>query len=149
MRFISVVASNLFIFPQTFPACRSASVPTAPSQLMDEMLALLGDHKPCMLFESLFLMCMPDDIRLQLDVSTSLSDIRTLAECADTLWQAREQTEVLSFTSNITDENHVEGRPPRDHVGVTNEMYTKCKCRNTVFSLAKPASNPPFRPPPC
>ena len=24
----------------------------APSQLMDEMLALLGDHKPCMLFES-------------------------------------------------------------------------------------------------
>ena len=85
----------------------------ASSQLMDEMLALLGDHKPCMLFESLFLRCMPDDIRLQL-VSNSFADMRTLAKCADALWQTRGQTEVPSSTSNVTDENHVEGRSPRD-----------------------------------
>ena len=84
-----------------------------PSQLIDEMLALLGDHKPCMLFESLFLRCMPDDIRLQL-VSNSFADMHALAKCADALWQARGQTEVPSFTSNVTDENHVEGRSPRD-----------------------------------
>ena len=41
-----------------------------PSQLMDEMLALLGSHKPCMLFESIFLRCMPEDIRLQLATSS-------------------------------------------------------------------------------
>lgn len=37
-----------------------------PSALMDEMLALLDDHTPCMLFEQLFLNRMPDPIRLQL-----------------------------------------------------------------------------------
>ena len=31
-----------------------------PSALMDEMLALLGDHPPCMLFEQLFLERLPD-----------------------------------------------------------------------------------------
>ena len=44
-----------------------------PSQLMDEMLALLGSHKPCMLFESIFLKCLPEDIRLQL-ATTSFDD---------------------------------------------------------------------------
>ena len=37
-----------------------------PSALMDEMLSLLDDHQPCMLFEQLFLNKMPDHIRLQL-----------------------------------------------------------------------------------
>ena len=37
-----------------------------PSALMDEMLALLGDHPPCMLFEQLFLEWLPEDIRVQL-----------------------------------------------------------------------------------
>ena len=102
----------------------------APSQLMDEMLALLGDHKPCMLFESLFLRCMPDDIRLQL-VSNSSADMCPLAKCADALWQARGQTEVPSFTSNVTDENHVEGRSPRDQ---------RSRTTTTPKSL-KPSSN--------
>ena len=46
-----------------------------PSQVMDETLALLGSHKPCMLFESIFLRCMPEDIRLQLATS-SFDDLR-------------------------------------------------------------------------
>ena len=46
-----------------------------PSRLMDEMLALLGSHKPCMLFESIFLRCMRENIRLQL-ASSSFDDLR-------------------------------------------------------------------------
>ena len=37
-----------------------------PSALMDEMLALLGDHTPCLLFEQLFLERLPVDIQIQL-----------------------------------------------------------------------------------
>ena len=33
---------------------------------MDEMLALLGDHPPCLLFKQLFLERLPEDIRIQL-----------------------------------------------------------------------------------
>ena len=59
-----------------------------PSVLMDEMLALLGDHPPCMLFEQLFLERLPDDIRVQL-VDTPVKDHRELAKKADALWAAR------------------------------------------------------------
>ena len=58
-----------------------------PSVLMDEMLALLDGHQPCMLFEQLFLNRMPDDIRLQL-TDTDFTDPRKVAEHADELWQA-------------------------------------------------------------
>ena len=33
---------------------------TQPSALMDEMLALLGDHPPCLLFKQLFLERLPE-----------------------------------------------------------------------------------------
>ncbi|XP_045105049.1 uncharacterized protein LOC123500391 [Portunus trituberculatus] len=35
-----------------------------PSMLMNEMLTLMDGHKPCFLFEQLFLEQMPEDIRL-------------------------------------------------------------------------------------
>ena len=41
---------------------------TKPSELMDEMLSLLGNHPPCLLFKQLFLERMPDDTRTQLVV---------------------------------------------------------------------------------
>ena len=53
-----------------------------PSVLMDEMLALLGDHPPCMLFEQLFLERLPEDIRVQL-VDIKVEDHRDLARKAD------------------------------------------------------------------
>ena len=56
-----------------------------PSALMDEMLALLDGHTPCMLFEQLFLNRMPDSIRLQL-ADADFSDPRKVAERADELW---------------------------------------------------------------
>ncbi len=56
-----------------------------PSALMDEMLALLGDHPPCLLFEQLFLERLPEDIRIQL-VDSKIDDCRQLAQRADALW---------------------------------------------------------------
>jgi hypothetical protein len=77
-----------------------------PSALMDEMLALADNHRPCLLFEQLFLEQMPDDIRLQL-TSDDFADPRQLAARADTLWLAKQQgtalnatTAALSSTSN-------------------------------------------------
>ena len=35
---------------------------TKPSVLMDEMVALLGNHSPCFLFQQLFLERLPEDI---------------------------------------------------------------------------------------
>ena len=60
-----------------------------PSALMDEMLALLGNHTPCLLFEQLFLERLPEDIRLQL-VDSRLEDSRELARRADILWTSRD-----------------------------------------------------------
>lgn len=59
-----------------------------PSVLMDEMLALLGDHPPCMLFEQLFLERLPEDMRVQL-VDAKVKDHRELARKADALWAAK------------------------------------------------------------
>ena len=48
------------------------------------MLALLGSHTPCLLFEQLFLEQLPDDIRIQL-VDAKFEDHRKLARRADIL----------------------------------------------------------------
>lgn len=63
-----------------------------PSILMNEMLALLDGHKPCLLFEQIFLEQMPDDIRLLL-ADDDFTDPRLLAARADVLWQAKQQSE--------------------------------------------------------
>ena len=61
-----------------------------PSDLMNEMLTLLDGHKPCLLFEQLFLEQMPEDIRLII-ADDDFSDPRKLAARADVLWQAKQQ----------------------------------------------------------
>ena len=68
---------------------------TKPSVLMDEMLALLGDHSPCFLFQQLFFERLPEDIRVQL-VDSTADDYRHLAKKADALWASRE----MSFSTN-------------------------------------------------
>ena len=81
-----------------------------PSQLMDEMLGLLGGHKPCLLFESIFLKSMPEDVRMQLTMA-SFDDPRALAKTADALWQARRQQRHLAYISEFTtDVRHIEGK---------------------------------------
>ena len=73
-----------------------------PSTLMDEMLALLGDHPPCLLFEQLFLERLPEDIRIQL-VDSKIDDYRQLAKRADALWSSRD----MEYSTNA-----VQRRPP-------------------------------------
>ena len=65
-----------------------------PSALMDEMLALLGNHTPCLLFEQLFLERLPEDIRIQL-VDAKFKDHRELARRADILWSSRDMGETV------------------------------------------------------
>ena len=52
-----------------------------PSALMDRMLALLGDHEPCLLFKHLFLQRLPAEVRAPL-LQSSEKNIRKLAEQA-------------------------------------------------------------------
>ena len=59
-----------------------------PSEVMDEMLALFGDHPPCFLFEELFKRQLPPDLRMQL-ATADFSDPRGLARNADALWGSR------------------------------------------------------------
>ena len=37
-----------------------------PSELMDSMLGLLGDHKPCFIFKQIFFRQLPEKIRVPL-----------------------------------------------------------------------------------
>ena len=57
-----------------------------PSELMDSMLALLGDHQPCFLFMHLFFRQLPDYIRAPLANSPSKDKPRALAQEADRLY---------------------------------------------------------------
>ena len=98
-----------------------------PSQLMDEMLALLGSHNPCMLFESIFLRCMPEDIRLQLATS-SFDDLRALAKTADEFWQAKEQSAVV-VASNTRTKISATRKPAT----ATSSGESPARCRDVCF----------------
>ena len=50
-----------------------------PSELMDSMLSLLGDHKPCFLFKHIFMQQLPDHVRIPL-ASSNTADYRALAQ---------------------------------------------------------------------
>ena len=58
-----------------------------PSALKDKMLALLGDHRPCLLFEQLFPEQLPEDKWIQL-VDVEFCDHWQLVQKADALWSA-------------------------------------------------------------
>ena len=51
------------------------------------MLAFLGDHHPCLLFQQLFLEQLPEEIHIQL-ADAKFEDVRQLARKADALWAA-------------------------------------------------------------
>ena len=56
-----------------------------PSELMDSMLTLLGDHKPCFIFKQIFLRQLPEKLRVPLANSPHKTDLRMLALEADNL----------------------------------------------------------------
>ena len=64
---------------------------------MDEILALLGDHSPCLLFELFFLKRLPEDFRTQL-VDAKIVDHWELARRAEVLWSVRD----IGTSSNTT-----------------------------------------------
>ena len=65
-----------------------------------DLLALLDGHKPCLLFEQLFLEQMPDDIRLII-AENDFTDPRQLAARADVLWQVKQQGKANINNTNI------------------------------------------------
>ena len=83
---------NTFDLSDNERAARLLNMPqlgdNKPSVLMDEMLALIADHRPCFLFNYLFLQLLPDDIRMVLS-GQQWNDPRQLAARADELWLAR------------------------------------------------------------
>lgn len=58
-----------------------------PSELMDRMLDLLGEHRPDFLFIQLFLRQLPSQVRAAL-ANTTITDCRRLAEEADKFFLA-------------------------------------------------------------
>ena len=91
---------------------------TRPSILMDEMLALLGDHPPCFLFRQLFLERLPEDMRSKL-LDEHTDDHRQLAQKADQTWASRQ---MRRYANNVqTQQTPSSGQVPYDS---TEESYT-------------------------
>ena len=83
--------------------------PNLPSALVDEMLALLGDHLPCFLFRQLFLeRRLLEDMHTQL-IGTNIDDCRQLALSADRIWAARQ---MRSYANNM----QTEPAPTPEHI---------------------------------
>ena len=90
---------------------------------MDEMLALLGDHPPCLLFEQLFLERLPEDIRIHL-VHAKIDDYRELARRADALWASRDAPE--SYANAIQRKPIARRKPPKSKTPVPTPDQTLC-----------------------
>ena len=96
-----------------------------PSVLMDEMLALIADHRPCFLFNYLFLQLLPDDIRMVLS-GQQWNDPRQLAARVDELWLARVTAPPVSRIL----------RPRKGaHYGKTSNAVARTK-KNCVFIIS-------------
>ena len=94
-----------------------------PSALMDEMLALLGNHPPCLLFEQLFLERLPEDIRIHL-VDVKIDDYRELARRADALWSSRDAPE--PYANAIQHKPFARRKPPRSKTRVPTPDKSLC-----------------------
>ena len=77
-----------------------------PSELMDKMLGLLGEHKPDFLFRQLFLEQLPSQVRSVL-VHSKVTDCKDLAKAADSL---QESTQHLPTSGDI---NKVSTKKPK------------------------------------
>ena len=69
-----------------------------PSELMDRMLDLLGEHRPNFLFTQLFLRQLPFQVRAA-SAHTTITDCRRLAEEADKLFLASQGNCVAALVS--------------------------------------------------
>lgn len=72
-----------------------------PSELMDRMLGLLGEHTPDFLFVQLFLRQLPSQVRAAL-ANTTITDCRALAEEADRFFLAGQHYGMPAAALNAT-----------------------------------------------
>lgn len=79
-----------------------------PSELMDNMLALLGDHRPCFLFRELFLQQLPEQVRSAL-ANSVITDFRQLAKEADTFFSAGKRCFTATHATTPVDPIHPAG----------------------------------------
>ena len=95
----------------------------SPTALMDKMLGLMGDHRPCFLFRRLFVNLMPEDIRPGL-VHTEIEDARELAKLAERLCAAR--SDHVHAVSSVSSDRRK--RPdPNGHCWYHAKYATKAK----------------------
>ena len=111
-----------------------------PSTLMDEMLALLGDHPPCFLFRQLFLERLPEDMRAQL-IDARIDDCRQLARRADRIWAAKQ---VTNYANNV----QTRPAPAPEHVSLVASDIGPEGCitdaiQRRPYTLPKPKKKQP------
>lgn len=108
-----------------------------PSELMDSMLVLLGQHKPCILFRQLFLRQLPKSVRLAITNSAHGEDYRALAQEADNLFNALNST---TFSASVAQTSTP--TPTGNHTcwDENNEMNSICYYHRRFGSKARKCS---------
>ena len=104
-------AARLLSFPELGDRKRTA--------LMDDMLALLGSHQPCFLFNYIFLQRLPEDIRVAL-ASEDINNPRQLAQKADILWLAKSREPNISRISKTPSQRSKQPKFVSDSEASTN-----------------------------
>lgn len=107
-----------------------------PSELLDNMLNLLGDHTPCFLFKHLFLRQLPDYVRSPLATS-SQTNYRLLAQEADKIHASRskyhqQEVQEVNSTNNTNTPNYT----PRFRI-INNLCYYHYKFDNKAMRCVK------------
>jgi len=115
-----------------------------PSELMDEMLALLGDHKPCFLFKHIFLAQLPNTVRVPLAMSPT-KDYRALAQEADRLLLAtRDQGSTVmtahQVAANVSSSKRIRKNCNKQSQSIRNS--TSCYFHRKFGSLARQCVQP-------
>ena len=94
-----------------------------PSEVMDTMLALLGEHAPCFIFKEIFMRQLPAHVRAPL-ANSPLTDYRLLAQEADKIYLSSKQN--VDFSNDFPTNS-----PAIDHVCWYHRKFgnksTKCE----------------------
>ena len=119
-----------------------------PSALMDEMLALLGDHPSCFLFEQLFLERLPEDVRVHL-AGAQFTDCRQLAKKADAYWVSRDTGFIANANQQRTSSGQTSKAQHCPHLPAKvcyyhrtyGEAASKCRPPATGREKGRPVAN--------
>lgn len=99
----------------------------SPLELMDDMLALVGDHAPCMIFRTIFVDLLPPNTRPHLlPVMESLPP-RDLALLADQLVSS-ERASIQMMRKKINESKRDESMTPKDWCRLHRKWGSKAYC---------------------